>query len=37
MQQVDGSTLHSCVTHLYNAAFCMRNPRKGEDIPSLGW
>ena len=37
MQLADGSTLHSCITHLYNAAFCMRNPRKDEDLGSLGW
>ena len=28
MQLVDGDKLHACVTHLVNAAFRMRNPRK---------
>jgi hypothetical protein len=37
MQLVDGSRLHSCVTHLYNAAFCMRNPRKDENLQIAGW
>jgi SAM-dependent methyltransferase len=37
MQLLDGDRLHSCVTHLFNAAFCMRNPRKEEDLQSEGW
>jgi SAM-dependent methyltransferase len=37
MQLVNGSKFHSCVTHLFNAAFCMRNPRKDETLQSAGW
>ena len=37
MRLLDGSKLHSCVTHLLNAAFCMRNPRKDERLRSKGW
>ena len=37
MKVLDGNKLHSCVTHLYNAAFCMRNPRKEENLQSMGW
>ena len=37
MQLLDGGKLHSCVTHLYNAAFCMRNPTKDAALQSMGW
>ena len=33
---VDGDKFRSCVTHLYNAAFCMRNPRKEGSLQSAG-
>ena len=34
---VENDKFYSCVTHLYNAAFCMRNPRKDENLQSTGW
>jgi SAM-dependent methyltransferase len=37
MQLIDGDKLHSCITHLLNAAFCMRNPIKDETIQGTGW
>lgn len=37
VQLIDNDQFHSCVTHLYNAAFCMRNPRKDENLQSGGW
>lgn len=34
---VEGGKFYSCVTHLYNATFCMRNPRKeGESLRNVG-
>lgn len=36
-QLLDSDKFRSCVTHLYNATFCMRNPRKDKGIQSRGW
>ena len=37
MRLVEGDRLYSCVTHLFNAAFCMRNPKKDENLQSGSW
>ena len=37
MRLLEGDKLHSCVTHLFNAAFCMRNPRKDENFQNGAW
>jgi SAM-dependent methyltransferase len=34
---VENGKFYSCVTHLYNAAFCMSNPRKDENLQNTGW
>jgi SAM-dependent methyltransferase len=37
MRLIEGNKLYSCMTYLFNAAFCMRNPRKDENFQSGPW
>jgi hypothetical protein len=37
MRLIEGNKLYFCMTYLFNAAFCMRNPRKDENFQSGAW
>ncbi len=37
MQLIDGSKLHSCITPLLDAAFCVSNLREDKILQSMSW